>query len=116
VLVVEDDEAIRDSVVDILEVEGYSVASAGNGREALDVLAQSQRPCVVLLDLMMPEMDGWEFVASLRSDSCLSTIPVVVTTATSAAPPGGVALVLRKPIRVDALLDAVAAHCARASG
>ena len=61
ILVVDDDPDIRDSLREVLEDEGYDVASVGNGREALDYLKQaSPRPWVILLDLMMPVMDGWQ--------------------------------------------------------
>ena len=62
ILVVDDDPDIRDSLREVLEDEGYDVSCVGNGREALDHLkAASPRPCVILLDLMMPVMDGWQF-------------------------------------------------------
>src|SRR5579862_4602951 len=61
ILIVDDDPDIRDSLKEVLEDEGYEVNGVANGREALDYLRKSPRPCVILLDLMMPVMDGWQF-------------------------------------------------------
>src|SRR5262245_36830107 len=66
VLVVEDDDGIRESIVEILRDEGYLVHEASNGREALEQLKDGQRPCVVLLDLMMPVMSGWQFLQEIQ--------------------------------------------------
>jgi CheY-like chemotaxis protein len=67
ILVVDDDPDIRDSLREVLEDEGYEVACVGNGREALDHLKTAKpQPCVILLDLMMPVMDGWQFVGELE--------------------------------------------------
>src|SRR5262249_61527368 len=63
VLLIEDDEDIRNAMRQVLELEGYVVVPAGNGREGLVALAQHGEPCVILLDLMMPVMNGWEFLA-----------------------------------------------------
>jgi CheY-like chemotaxis protein len=81
-LVVDDDPAIRETLADLLQDEGYVVMTAINGKEALTRLrAGSARPCVILLDLMMPVMSGAEFYAEMRSDPALADIPVVVISA-----------------------------------
>jgi CheY-like chemotaxis protein len=80
VLVVEDDPSSRRTLRQMLKKEGFEVAEAENGRVALEHVARS-RPSVILLDLMMPQMDGFEFVADLRSREEWRTIPVVVLTA-----------------------------------
>ena len=80
ILVVEDEPANREMLRNMLEHEGFGVAEAENGRVALESL-DSLRPAAILLDLMMPEMDGFEFVAKLRSREEWRTIPVVVVTA-----------------------------------
>ena len=95
--------------------EGLAVHAAPNGKEALDWLrlhgSNGSRPCVVLLDLMMPVMDGRAFLAARNADSALSTIPVLVITADAGsgdltgAP--GVRGVLRKPLDLDRLLEAI---------
>jgi CheY-like chemotaxis protein len=81
VLVVDDDDELRDAVADALRDAGLSVKTARNGREALDVMAKEALPAVILLDLMMPIMSGWEFrVAQLR-DEKIRAIPIVVMSA-----------------------------------
>ncbi|HEY3109037.1 MAG TPA: response regulator, partial [Chloroflexota bacterium] len=81
ILVVEDDDDIRDSLTTLLIVSGFRVLSARNGREALAVLNECERPAVILLDLMMPEMDGWSFRAAQLRDPETAEIPVIVLTA-----------------------------------
>jgi CheY-like chemotaxis protein len=80
VLVVEDDDSTRTLVRRTLEKEGWAVAEAENGRVALERLSE-ERPALVLLDLMMPEMDGFEFLEAVRTREETSTIPIVVLTA-----------------------------------
>ncbi len=112
ILIVDDDDDIRQTLRDVLEDEGYAVVEAKNGQEALDQLRQAQKVCVVLLDLMMPVMDGWEFRQEQLSDPAISNVPVVVITASGRANGslGGVDI-LRKPLRVETILEAVAARC-----
>src|SRR5260370_17096199 len=78
ILVVEDDEDIREAIGEILLEEGYDVALAENGQEALEKLAELQRPCLLLVDLVMPEMDGLDLMAALSKNDRLATIPVAV--------------------------------------
>src|SRR5919202_3448487 len=80
VLLVEDDRPVRETLVDALELDGYEVAAVSDGREALQAVAQ-QRPDVIVLDLMMPTMDGWEFRRLQREIH--GDIPVVVISATT---------------------------------
>lgn len=109
-LVVEDDRDIREAVAAMLEAEGYVVLTAGNGDEALKVLAKGL-PCVVLLDLMMPVMNGWDFMKAMGEDKRLEDIPVVVCSAYSERPAKGVRRVLKKPLDVNKILAAVAEYC-----
>ncbi len=81
VLLVEDDEAIAGSLGEALHEDGWDVARASNGHEALDLLRGGLRPSVILLDLMMPVMDGWDFRQQQLLDAALKDIPVVVVTA-----------------------------------
>jgi CheY-like chemotaxis protein len=83
VLVVEDDREQRETLCAMLDFEGFDHAEAVNGREALDYLNESPAPCVVLLDLEMPVMNGWDFRVEQLADERLSRIPVVVVTANS---------------------------------
>jgi two-component system response regulator MprA len=112
VLIVEDDRDIRECMADALEVEGYSVALAANGREALDQLRGGVFPDLILLDLLMPVMSGWEFRQEQLADPLLSGIPIVVVSASS---PGGLRpdRHLPKPFGLDELLEIVAAFSSR---
>lgn len=111
ILLVEDDYDIRESLRELLEVEGFHVDTAVNGREALDKLAHIKRPCVVLLDLMMPVMDGWETMHHLKQDVLLASIPVVVVSAAERTQPPEAARFIKKPYSLDALLDTVNEFC-----
>jgi len=81
VLVIEDDEATREAVTLLLTSEGCDVLTAANGRAALEVLRNGARPDLIVLDLMMPVMDGWQFRAEQKRDPALSKIPVLVISA-----------------------------------
>lgn len=116
VFVVDDDVAIRDMLAEALEDEGYHVTSASNGLEALTHLREhSASPCLILLDLNMPVMTGWEFRNLQREDPALATIPVVVVSADRAAQYDprqlDVAEYLVKPINLDRLLTVVESFC-----
>jgi CheY-like chemotaxis protein len=118
VLVVDDDPDIRDTIADVLSLRGYKVTCAANGREALDRLRDGFRPCVILLDLMMPVLNGWQFRAEQTRDAELASLPVVIvsgdgSTAKKAASIG-VADFLKKPLELTTVLDVVKRHCGRA--
>src|SRR5438270_7170536 len=81
ILLVEDDAATREALALILGTEGYRVTGAANGAEALGVLRSAPPPDLILLDLMMPIMDGWQFRREQVRDAALSAIPVVVLSA-----------------------------------
>jgi CheY-like chemotaxis protein len=113
ILVVEDEPDIRDAVSDLLELEGYAVQTASNGQEALELLEDAQEeassPCLILLDVMMPVMDGHTFMARLREDGTHRRIPVVITSASPQVPEGARAH-LRKPYELHRLLDVISQH------
>jgi CheY-like chemotaxis protein len=113
--VVDDDGAIREALAAVLEDEGYAVQGAANGREALQILRAGAQPQLILLDLMMPVMSGWDFRAAQQQDPALSVIPVVVLSADRDVGAHAVALgaqaYLNKPVDIDALLDAVSRYC-----
>ncbi len=113
VLVVDDDPDIREAVQDILSFEGYTVVQADNGREALELLSRRQpvRPCIILLDLMMPVMDGEELVGHLQKDPALAVLPVILVTASGRGMFPGIRAIIKKPFEMDELLAAVSAHC-----
>ncbi len=113
VLIVEDDPDIRQSLKDAIDLEGFKTLEAANGVEGLQALHRADRPCLVLLDLMMPVMNGWDFLKAMRSDDLLATVPVLVVTAFSRAPESSdnVVKVLKKPVDLEALLKFVHRHC-----
>lgn len=108
VLLVEDDFDIRDQLRELFEDEGYSVAEACNGAEALVALSGGLKPEMVLLDLTMPVMDGWAFLDAIRERPAYHHLPIVVASAVADANelPRHVS-VLRKPFSIEALLDTV---------
>lgn len=114
-LIVEDYQDLRELMAEVLMLAGYEVVTAADGREGLALLSTMRRPCLVILDRMMPVMDGYEFLARLRKDSEMASLPVCVVTADRVVdiPPGVVALV-RKPMDFGVLLDLIAQHCPRA--
>lgn len=111
VLVVDDDFDIRDTLRELLEIEGLRVSIAANGREALQRLRDGVRPAVILLDLMMPEMSGWEFRGEQLRDPRLADIPVVILSATpdvrKTAEELHAAGWVRKPFDLDELIELV---------
>jgi CheY-like chemotaxis protein len=107
VLVVDDEPELGDSLRDALEDEGYRVAVARNGKEALDALPALEAPLAIILDIIMPVMSGTELYAAMQADPRLASIPVLVSTSDGSRAPSGV-LIMKKPIDLDRLLDAVA--------
>ena len=116
VMIIEDDRDVRDSVREALEDHGYQTIGASQGREALELLRSSAaKPCIILLDMMMPVMDGWAFRKAQTADPALSSIPVIVLTAHSSASDTaremGAVGFLRKPVTLQELLTAVKQEC-----
>lgn len=110
VLVVDDEEDVREALRDLLEQFGYKVMAAQNGREALKILHSNERPGFVLLDLIMPVMNGWEFLEAVERDEELSRIPISISTSAPEQAPRD-RDVIPKPIDIDALLERVRAAC-----
>jgi CheY-like chemotaxis protein len=120
-VIVDDDDDLRSTLVDVLAAQGYEVAAFGDARAALAALAaleDGQRPFLILLDLMMPGMSGWEFRAAQLEQAALASIPVVVVTAATVMNDGARTLsdieILRKPFDLDTLLAVVDRYAARA--
>ncbi len=109
ILLVEDDTAIRETIAELLSDEGYRVTSAANGAEALALLEASDAPSLILLDLMMPVMNGWELRRALHDDPRLASVPVVVISASRDAESrtADAAAFLAKPFDAGRLLDTV---------
>jgi len=117
ILIVDDDEDVREAVSTALEGAGYRTAEAEDGREALAFMRNAEdKPALLLLDLMMPSMDGWQLRAKLRSDPELAAIPIVIMTAhagvlRAVSDVRPETPVLPKPLDVERLLQMVATHC-----
>jgi len=113
VFVVEDDVDTRDMLGRFLELEGFQVEVAGNGRQALDRLTSGVHPCVILLDLMMPVMDGWQFRQAQIRDATLADIPVIVVSAAGRDQLEKIQAdaYLSKPVDLDELLGCVTQFC-----
>jgi CheY-like chemotaxis protein len=115
VLIVEDDASVREALATFLECEGYGVIEAGDGVEALQRLRATTDVGLILLDLMMPVMNGWEFRDEQTKDPALASIPVVIITAdtqaTRKATAVGAAGCLLKPVEFPELLTYVDRFC-----
>lgn len=106
VLIVDDDPDVLEALESFVSSEGYAVLAARNGKEALALLERRQLPCLILLDMMMPDVDGWQFRKLQLADRRLANIPVVVITAGETAPYDAAAVVL-KPISSEKLRRAL---------
>jgi CheY-like chemotaxis protein len=114
VLVVDDDIDALTSMSDLLEGEGFDAVCAEDGQEAWQLMHRSPRPDLVVLDLMMPKMDGWTFRMHQRRDPKIATIPVVVVSAfTSQVIDENAEAIFTKPVNVSAFLEAVKTGIAR---
>jgi CheY-like chemotaxis protein len=115
ILLVDDDPGAREALSSILADEGFQVTCAADGQEALEHLRSEPPPCLILLDLTMPVMDGWEFRSAQKKDPALASIPVVVLTANKLSDETETAIdgadIVPKPIDFDVLLSAVQRHC-----
>lgn len=112
VLVVDDDDEVRDAMTLALELAGYSVAAVEDGASALTWLAVHPAPHLIVLDLMMPQIDGWVLLKALRANPARADIPVVLCTAAAIRPPlahPALSLV-HKPIDARTLVAAVEHH------
>lgn len=111
ILLVEDDFDVRDMMTIFLESEGYQVTAVENGQEAINFLKQSRTPNLILLDLMMPVMNGWEFRKRQRQDPNLSKIPVIIISADANIHEEAIQLgadnYLTKPIEFETLLEVI---------
>lgn len=108
VLIVDDEADIRESLQDALNDEGYAVVVATNGREALRLLPTVPRPCVVVLDIIMPVMSGTEAYQAILASPQLADIPVLISTSDPSRAPDRVP-VMKKPVNLERFLKAVAA-------
>ena len=111
-LLVEDEEDLRDLLAHAFEREGFAVIAASDGNEALAALSHTPTiPCLVLLDLLMPGMNGWDFFDAFRARPELARVPVVIHSSAPNQAPRGVNRVLQKPVALDRLLSVVREYC-----
>jgi CheY-like chemotaxis protein len=113
ILVVEDDPDAREALVALLQMKGYRAVPAGNGKEALDYLHKAPLPDLIILDLWMPVMDGWQFRAEQIKDPRLKKVPVIVVTALSDRADVDANEIIIKPVDVERLLATVSQYCSR---
>ena len=118
-LLVEDDADTREATMLLLEHHGYDGVAVCNGREALDLLRQGLRPCVILLDLAMPVMNGFEFRRAQMNDAELAAVPVFVVSSDAYAKEAearraGMETFFQKPLDIDEpFIAAIRRHCQR---
>ena len=117
ILLIEDEPDLRETLRELLELVGFKVETAANGREGLRKLESAGNPCLILLDLMMPVMNGWQFLEALRKDPLpgRASIPVLVVSAAldmqDIQSQYGCRS-LRKPVDIDKLINLASEHCA----
>lgn len=114
ILVIDDDPAICQTMKDVLEIHGYHVVTAKDGKDGIKALtSMASLPCIVLLDLMMPGMNGWGFLDYHKSKPEYASVPVIICSAYEASAKSiGTSPVLIKPVQLSSLLGAVKAFCA----
>lgn len=112
ILLVEDDHDTRVSIRQNLEAEGYFVFSAANGQQALELLERIKPPCLILVDLVMPLMNGIEFIERVEANPALHLIPLVVVSAFPALAKSSIAkAIIQKPMDLKVLIDTVREYC-----
>ncbi|HLK35929.1 MAG TPA: response regulator [Polyangiaceae bacterium] len=111
ILVVEDERDLREMLCEALELHGYDAVPAVDGQAALEALERIDLPCMVLLDLLMPGMNGWDFIEKMRAHSTYAKVPVIVHSSAPAAAPQGATGVLTKPLDLERLLEIVRGFC-----
>lgn len=113
ILIVEDEADLRECLSDALRLEGHEVVAVEHGEAALRYLSGGARPCLILLDLMMPVMDGQSFREAMLRDATLADIPVVLITAAGEQRASAVRVnrVLKKPLNFDVLMNVVESFC-----
>jgi CheY-like chemotaxis protein len=115
ILVIDDDTDLLDVTRFVLENEGFGVETARSSEDALEMLRAGELPGLVLLDLMMPVMNGWEFLEEVAKLPALKAIPIVVLTASETREVPGAVEVQRKPITLGSLIEMVERHARRSA-
>lgn len=117
ILVVDDEPSLVEAISSILEDEGYSVTTAADGLAALRALNDGLRPCLAILDLMMPTMSGWELRAAMLADPSLAGIPVAIVSAFARGEMSMLqpSAILQKPFELSAIVELADRYCGAAS-
>lgn len=116
IMIIEDEPDVRETLKELLELEGFQVSTAENGQEGLKHLQENGQPCLILLDLMMPVMSGWEFLETFKSQyqHLFATTPVTVVSAaadvTDVQQRYG-CLLLKKPVNLEHLFALAHQYC-----
>lgn len=116
ILIIEDERDARESLRQLLELEGFVATTAENGRVGLERIEAQERPCLILLDLMMPIMNGWQFLEALTAHhpDVLRSVPLVIISAAADVgqlPIASGCRVMKKPIDFDQLMRVAHEHC-----
>jgi CheY-like chemotaxis protein len=115
IFIIEDDADLRETMKELLELEGFSVVTAENGREGIELLERNGKPCLILLDMMMPVMNGWEFLETMQRDQQALLAQTRVAVVSAAAEMADLqqygCSVLSKPVNVDRLFALAHAAC-----
>ena len=118
IVIVEDDQSIREVLQLAIELEGYEVRTANNGEEAFSLLKELKVPCLILTDLMMPKMNGYEFIELASQTHTIASIPIVIVSATPSesdvkvmTESGKIKGLVKKPVNLDYLMSIVHEHC-----
>lgn len=117
ILVVDDEPSLVEAICSVLEDEGYSVTSARDGLAALRAMNDGLRPCLAILDLMMPIMSGWELRAAMLADPTLADIPVAIVSAYARGEMETLRpqAVLQKPFQLSELIQLADRYCGAAA-
>ena len=113
ILVVDDEPSLVEAIMSVLEDEGYAVTTAPDGAAALRALNDGLRPCLAILDLMMPSMNGWELRAAMLADPTLATIPVAIVSAFARGEMSTLqpSAILQKPFQLSEIAELADRYC-----
>ena len=123
IVIIENDQSIREVLQFAIESEGYLVRTACDGEEAFALLKELKVPCLILTDLMMPGMNGYEFIELASKTHTIASIPIVIVSASATnsevkvmTEAGKIKGLVKKPVNLDFLLAIVHEHCGAAPG
>ena len=116
ILIIEDEPDLRETLRDLLKMEGFNVAAAANGKEGLERLNEFELPCLILLDLMMPVMDGWQFLETLDTSPEWDPAKLPIVVVSAVADVSDVherygCMTVKKPVKIEQILALARAYC-----